>query len=350
MYRTNLLILEEYHKYKNLKEFKNKCWDFYLLMGIELLEQGFIDEFIVWRLQSLNHNNKDIIFKIGKGKFIQKWVNNLEQTISNYNPIISFFRGGFPEYCKLTQKYSNSLGLKLYLGAGKRVYPQYGGIYDRILIEDEKDNSSKYNCIPFYKTINNNIFYPINLNKEYDICYIANFSQYRMKGQENFINLISKSNLLLSLKIIHIGNDIHIGKEYCKKYNVTNIEFAGKLKRNEINKFLNKSKLGIVTSTNQDGCPRVILEILMSGTPLLIKDETRLLNYYKNNNGIIEYNDSTINEIIELCLNKYIFLSNEIKNSIVNLSLSTICKMNWNLWEKIDKNKTSDYRTNKCKK
>lgn len=322
LFRTNLINLEYYHEFKDLETFKKKCHDFYLLMGLNFLENNIFDEVVIWRLS--NKKIDDIIFSINGKKFIQRWVKDFNEVFKYPSSDITFFRGGFEDYDLITKKNPKFFGLKLYLGASKRTNPQFGGIYDKILVEWDNHITSS-NHIPFYKTASSEIFYPLNLNRSNDLCWICNFTQIRYKGQEFFISNISKSKYLKSLKIIHCGNKPEIGKELCKQYNVTNIEFLGQLHREKINNVLNQCKWGIITSNEEDGCPRVITEILMSGTPLLIRDKTRLLNFYKEEDTI-EFKDNYIEDKIKKAM---------MTNIIVNtkrINMEKICNLNLNLW------------------
>ena len=82
-----------------------------------------------------------------------------------------------------------------------------------------------------------------------------------------------------------------------------------------------------MTSNLKDGCPRVSTEIMNSNTPLIIRDQTRLLNFYKQS-GVIEFNDNNIYDI----LNKTLFENcnlNKKKNG--ELSFDLICQKNINL-------------------
>lgn len=332
IFRTNLKNLEYYHEYKDLETFKLKCHDFYLNMGINFLENNYFDEVIVWRLY--DNIKPDITFDINGKKFIQRWVNNFKEVFEHPKPNVTFFRGGFPEYCELTKINPNFFGLKLYLAAGKRLLPKYGGIYNRILIEDERDQQLSHSCIPFYKTTNSNIFKPLNnLNKKYDICIISNFSQVKYKGTDEFIELISKSKDLKKLKLCHVGNKNEVGETLCKKYKVDNIEFLGYLTRDEINSVLNQSKFGIVLSNRQDGCPRVITEVLTSGTPLIIKGETRVLRYYKQYGVIVfpDYNKFLLN--IKTYSQDYEKTKKILLDNLDKFDMDLICKMNFDLWK-----------------
>ncbi|MCK5604587.1 glycosyltransferase [Candidatus Pacearchaeota archaeon] len=336
LFRTNLRPLEYYHKYQELEEFKEKCHDFYLLQGTWFLENDYFDEFVVWRLHPQGGHQNDILFDINGKRFVQRWVDNFNDVIKpdrNYGqPMISFMRGGFPEYDELTQKYGEQLGTKLYLGAGRRVTPQYGGVYDKILVEDQSEVGGRQ--IPFYKTCNPQVFQPlINQKIKYDLCWVCNFVQHRFKGQEDFIRAVGASPYLKKLRILHVGNQPDLGKDMCLKYGVDNITFKDSVSRFELNILLNQTKFGIMTSGKGDGCPRVITETLCSGTPLIIRDQTRLLDYYKKH-GVITYTDSNITSQIQLALKYCDHYKKGVTHSIENyLTTKNICEMNYSLWK-----------------
>lgn len=327
LYRSNLKHEEYYHPYNTLEEFKLKCHDFYLLQGIWFLENGIFDKVIIYRLT--NRIARDKIFNVNGREFIQRFVLDFDKCFEYSKPNITFFRGGFKEYNVITNKNPNFFGTKLYLGAGKRVYPT-NGIYDKTLVESEKDILGKVN--PFFKTANSKIFYNIECTKKYDLVWICNNTQFSQKGQKFFINEISKSKFLKTLNILHVGNKPEVGIKLCKEYNINNIEFLGSLSRPELNKCINLSKFGIVTSNRNDGCPRVITEIMCTGTPLIIRKETRLLNYYKNS-GVIEFGDDEIEKKIKFAFDNYDKLKKEAIDNIENkLRIDNICKMNLLVW------------------
>jgi len=328
IWRSNLRILENYHSIRSLRIFEKLCHDFYLLMGIEFLKSGDFDEVTIWRLHPIE-KQKDYSFNVDGKMFHQKWVNDFRQCKNI--PDISLFRGGFKEYCDLVKDRPNQLGKKLYLAAGKRTTPQYGGKYDKILVESETDLNNTDKRIPYYKTCNPFIFRPLNKTPIYDICIVSNFTQVKMKGQKFIIQQISKSKYLQSLKFIHFGNRPQEGKKLANQYNVKNIEFKGPIDRINLNKYLNLSKFGIVASTLQDGCPRVSTEILCSGTPLLIRNTTRLLPYYKKY-GVVEFGDNNFEEQVKYAIYMYNTLYKELRNNIHRFSYKNICKKNIDLW------------------
>lgn len=330
MFRSNIRDLEYYHEYSDLETFEKNCHDFYVMMPLQFLkvDNYKCNEVTIWRLN--NYPIDDITFIVNGKKFNQRFVKSFEEIFKYRSPDISFFRGGFKEYDDITRMSPEFFGKKLYLGASKRITPQYGGVYNKILVESNNHLGIK-NAIPFYKGTNPNIFKPLYYinHKEYDLCWICNFTQIKHKGQEFFIKEVSKSKYLQSLNIIHIGNREDIGLDMCKQYKVTNIKFLGHLLRTEINVALNMSKFGIVTSNQEDGCPRTSTEILSSGTPLLIRDQTNILNYYKENYPVITFNDSNIETIINNSMDIY---KQEYKNKKINLDFESICLKNFKLW------------------
>jgi len=332
LFRSNLKSLEYYHEFKTLEEFEKKCHDFYLLMCLWYLKNNYVDQVIIWRLSK--NPPIPITFDIQGKKFHQFWVHNFEQTTKYPSPDISFWRGGFQEYDRVTKQHPKHFGKKIYLGAGKRRVPQWGGKYNLLLMEDERDFVKGKNCAPFYKTASPEIF-KSNLEKpEYDICWPCNFKQITQKGQEDFIRAISKSKELKNLKIVHCGNAQKTGIALCNIYRVKNIEFLGSLKRPELNRVLNKSKTGIVMSNHMDGCPRVLTEIVMSGTPLLVRNITHFLSEYKNPElGVIEFNDENISDkIIEGVNNWLKYKSRVIKATQNEFSFEKTCKKNFEVW------------------
>lgn len=333
VFRTNLKNREYYHDFLDLTEFKRKCHDFYLLQGIWFLENDFFDEVIIWRLSKTPVD--DIVFDIKGKKFIQKFVSSFKKCFKLNKPVVSLFRGGFPEYSELTHQNPSYLGLKLYLGSSFRVYPKYGGKYDKILVESDGDLRGKY--FPFFKTANSEIFRPVDIQtKKYDLCWICNFEQITQKGQEFFISSVSRSKYLKSLRIVHLGNKSGRGEKLCRKYNVSNIEFVGQGDRDKVNTILNQSRFGIVTSNQMDGSPRVSTEILMSGAPLLVRDQTRLLQYCKKY-GVVIFSDSDLEEKVKSSFKMYDWLSKQVLKNRSRLSLDKICQLNYKVW--LQKNK-----------
>ena len=137
------------------------------------------------------------------------------------------------------------------------------------------------------------------------------------------------------MKIIHCGNKPGVGKKLCAKYGVDNITFLGEVDRPTLNHLLNHSKLGLCMSNRVDGCPRIATEILMSGTPLIVRNQTRLIDYYKKN-GVVVVNENNFEKKIRWALKEHDQLKREVKYSIENtISFDRVCQKNIARWNNI---------------
>ncbi|MHA1815295.1 MAG: glycosyltransferase [Candidatus Heimdallarchaeaceae archaeon] len=310
-----------------------------MLFPIWLLRNDHFDTVVIWRLSK--HPQPDIDFVVNGKLYSQRWVRNFSEVLNYPKPKMSFFRGGFEEYDRVTRLNPKHFGLKLYLATGRRISPQWGGKYDVFLQEDPGDFKKGYNCLPFYKTASPKIFYPIPdeliewPDKVIDICWPCNFAQIRHKGQEDFIRVVSQSSYLKNLRIIHCGNKPGVGKKLCQKYGVNNIEFMGSVDRPTLNEVLNKSEFGLCMSNRVDGCPRIATEILMSGTPLIVRNETRLIDYYKKN-GVVEVNLNNLETKIKLAMKNYHDYRSQVEYAIKHtISFDQICQKNISRWNSI---------------
>ncbi len=333
LFRSNIKHLEYYHKYDNLEDFERNCHDFYMLFPIWLLKENHFDAVVIWRLS--NSPPKEITFNVDGKAYTQRWVRNFSEVFKYPKPTMSFFRGGFKEYDKVTKANPKGFGFSVYLATGHRIYPNWGGKYDLFVQEDQGDFRKGKNCLPFFKTASPQIFkyMPLIKTYKYDICWPCNFKQIRQKGQEQFIRAVSKSSYLRSLKIVHCGNKVKVGRDLCKKYNVNNIEFRGELHRKDMCELLNESRFGLCMSNKNDGCPRVVTEILCSGTPIILSDQTRLLPYYKKR-GVVIVNDSNIADQIKQGLQYHdIYKEHAIQAARTTISLDEICQKNIELWK-----------------
>jgi Glycosyl transferases group 1 len=333
LFRSNIRALEYYHEFKDLETFETKCHDYYMLFPIWLLRNNYFDEVVIWRLG--DYVRDDIIFNVNGKKFIQRWVRNFTQTLKYPPPEMSLWRGGFREYDDITKFHPEHFGMKLYLGTGQRTYPRYGGEYDVILQEDEQDFRPGHNCIPFYKTASPHIFKRNVFSIRWDICWPCNFTQIRYKGQNEFIDAVASSPSLQKLSIVHCGNKPEAGKAMCLRSKVKNIKFLGWKSREELCNILNQSKFGLCMSNRNDGCPRVATEILMTKTPMIISEKTRLLPSYKKN-GVVEVNDRNIEEKILWAMENHFILKSQTKHAVKHeISFDKICKKNIMRWKKL---------------
>lgn len=336
LFRSDITHLEYYHEYKNLDIFEKKCHDYYLLLPLWLLKNDYFDEVIIWRLS--NKDLPDIIFNVNGKQFIQRWVRNLNQTYDYQPPDISFFRGGFKVYDDVTKERPKQFGLKLYLGAGKRIVSQWGGKYNVYLIEDLRDSQklTGAGAIPFYKTASPEIFKPLdNVTKDWHFCWPSNFTQIQYKGHAFLMDVIGSCPHLKRLKYVHCGNKPEVGKKMAIERGIKNIEFLGSVDREKLNEILNRSFFGLNMSNQLDGCPRVSTEILMSGTPLIVRDTVRLLPFFKKS-GVIECNAKTAMKRMRDAINSRDRFKQNVLDGRKNIfSFEKVNKKNYDLWKEI---------------
>jgi len=331
LFRSDIRHLEYYHYFKDLETFEQSCHDHWVLFPLQMLKDNIFDQVVIWRLQPSGKKMKDIVFEVNGKKYIQRWVDNFNECTKYGKPWISFWRGGFKEYDDCVIQNPNSLGYLIYIATGERTQPRFGGKYDLYLMEGDEDIKAK-NHIPFYKPASNKFFFPKVESLKYDLCWAANFTQI-FKGQEFFIKQISKSNYLQSLKIVHCGNKPEIGIKMAKKYGVNNIEFKGSVPREILNNYFNQSRFGLLTTNHRDSGPRTAIECLAAGTPLLIRDKTRFLDWYCKY-GAVKYTDDNLEEVFKHSFEFYSDIKSVLIHNIDKFSIKNMCKKNWDLWKK----------------
>ncbi len=230
------------------------CDDVWTQLFYKLLTDEDYGEVLYWG-KSRFHRYKE--------NFVERWVYSFKNYTPSFIPDIIWARGGFTEYHFILEKFPNSF--KIYYGAGIRFLPQPGfSDYDLILQDSEARRKisqetfkNSYSTM-FVKPAADNIFYPINVNKKYDICFPANRSQ-SFKGHDFVYNTVPKH-----LTILNLGNNP-------RKEPVPENVFSIRVLRNQMRYYISRCKVGIVTSnTNRDSCPRVLPEMLACNIPIVV--------------------------------------------------------------------------------
>ena len=200
--------------------------------------------------------------------FVERWLPTFQKHIIDYVPDVIFCRGGFPEYHPVLQRFPNAI--KIYYGAGRRFLPQPGFYdYDIILQDSPEQVEICRKRFPgvmttlFIKPAPDNIIYPMDVEKEYDVCFPANAAQ-AFKGHKFIYKTAPKD-----LKILNLGNR---SDRFKRPENV----ISYRVLRTEIAKHYAKCKMGIVAVESEvDSCPRVIPEMLACGLPIVVLDGVR---------------------------------------------------------------------------
>ncbi len=200
--------------------------------------------------------------------FTERWVTSFRTHIGNFVPDVIFCRGGFQEYHPVLKRYPDAI--KIYYGAGKRFLPQPGfHDYDIILQDSHEQVKICKEKFPdalttlYIKPAAENIFFPIESKKEYDVCFPANGAQ-TFKGHEFVYDTVPED-----LKVLNLGNK---PDRYKRPPNVD----SKRVLRSDMAENISSCKVGIVAvSSDIDSCPRVIPEMLACGIPIIVRAGTR---------------------------------------------------------------------------
>lgn len=200
--------------------------------------------------------------------FIERWVPLFKTYSTGFRPDVIFCRGGFREYHPVLKRFPKAI--KIYYGAGARFLPQDGFFDYDIILQDSPEQvkicKEKFpNALTtlFIKPAPDNIFYPIECEKEYDVCFPANAAQ-AFKGHKFVYRTVPKN-----IKLLNLGNN---PDRFKRPSNVTSYRVL----RTEMQKYISKCKVGmVVVSSKTDSCPRVISEMLACGIPIVVLDGVR---------------------------------------------------------------------------
>jgi len=259
--------------------------------------------------QELNASG-ELVYSKGNRNFtmgpsvMERWVPDIEKYRPKREPDIIMARGGFPYYDSFLKKFPNAK--KIYYGAGVRYYPQskYKN-YDLFLVDSKsqyEDIKSKGKNVAYIIKPAATMFSPYDVEKEYDVCFMANASQKQLKRHDFFIDSFANSGL----KILSLGNTDKQVVGRAKEKN-TNITWGGWSLRKHLPEQISKCKVGVVCCTKYDSGPRVIAEQLACGVPLVVTDGINFWNdkYIgpEHQTGIVS-NDTEILENTKILINK----------------------------------------------
>lgn len=170
-------------------------------------------------------------------------------------PTHIFARGGHSYYLPILDRFPKAY--KIRYGAGERFMPERD--YELILVDtpvqrQKVSNKYSYNVHLWVKPAAN-CFKPIETDKEYDVCYIANpaaDNQAEFKRLKWVYDTAPRD-----LKILHLGNSW----KFKPPKNVT----VKRLSRLEMPQWINKCRIGICPYTKRDSAPRALVEMNACG-------------------------------------------------------------------------------------
>jgi glycosyltransferase involved in cell wall biosynthesis len=151
-------------------------------------------------------------------------------------------------------------------------------MYDLILVDTEEQKEEvELRAETFIKPACDPLFGLAVAPKTYDLVFVANAPQKKLKGHKWLFDRLEGSGL----SVIQIGyNDKEVIKwAHTKNLNIT---FVGWVPRKCIAMWACRGRIGVVASTDYESCPRVIPEYLKMNLPIVVRDTTRVSDVYVN--------------------------------------------------------------------
>lgn len=236
--------------------------------------------------------------------YTEKWVPSLKTYSPNFSPDLIICRGGFPYYDEFVTRFPRVK--KIYYGAGVRYYPQTKFTsYDLFLVDSKKQKqeiTERNKKAELFIKPAALLFRPIQVKKEYDVCFVANAAQSRIKRHKLLIRSLARTNIT----VLNIGNtDKEIMKMADK--NDVKITWSGWSLRKFLPEKISSCRMGVCCSTNYDSCPRVIPEYLACRLPVVV---TQNVNFWHDKyitplTGILSPEDKLLNSIRSVLEHRY---------------------------------------------
>ena len=208
-------------------------------------------------------------------------------SFSKYNPTFILNRGGYFEYVPLLQAAKQAASI--YVGCGAKWNPSmlsYNKLmqHDCVLVDCKKQQEEikpKYNASIFPKPAVDSLFYPIDVEKKYDLvfnCHNPNLA----KGSQWLAERIPDK-----CKVLVIGPENKYIKYEADKGRFS-VHFTGKINKKLISSWACQARVGIVCDDGkEDSGPRVLPEFLAMNIPIVVRDCVRadLDNYVTPETG-----------------------------------------------------------------
>jgi glycosyltransferase involved in cell wall biosynthesis len=238
--------------------------------------------------------------EFSENHFTEKWV-DLSNYTPSFDPDVIICRGGFHYYDDFVKRFPKAK--KVYYGAGRRYWPTTNFTdYDLFLVDSDRhyrdirrkgknvDMLIKPAALLFESAMD-------DVEKEYDVCFMANASQMSIKRHELLIRSLSGSGL----KVLNIGNTNPSLIKLAKNLNV-DITWAGWHLRKHLPEMITKCRVGVCCSNNIDSCPRVIPEYLACNVPVVVTDNVNFWSdhYITEETGLVVNERDLLSGIIKL--------------------------------------------------
>lgn len=193
----------------------------------------------------------------------EEWIDNFKHWNTSYVPDVIFARGGFSYYEHVVRRFPSAISV--YYGAGTRTFPSHK-YYDIILVDDatdvEKGRNKGFNTYLWNKPAAP-CFKPTQCQKVFDVCYVANGQQAKIKRIRWVYETIPPD-----ISMLHLG--------YFTNYKVPENVMRVRAERSNMANMYSQCKVGIVPYTSYDSAPRALSEMIACGVaPIIVRDGVR---------------------------------------------------------------------------
>jgi len=187
---------------------------------------------------------------------------------------ILFVRGDHKCYLPLF-KSSPAKRLLFYAASGRGI-PRYWNQWHGILIDDIQQVPIVRRYYPgayigeFMKTAVPEVFHPLpNEKKQYDVCLVGDL----LTARKNLGCIKEAIAVLPQVNFVICGK--RADRDAIEQFSARPGQVAclGFIGQDELNQVYNRSRLGVLTSNKSDASPRVILEFMAAGLPVLANEQ-----------------------------------------------------------------------------
>jgi hypothetical protein len=197
-----------------------------------------------------------------RDNLLVEWIHSLKH-YNGFKPDVIIARGGFREYDCLLWKYENAK--KIYYGANHGCIPPKGIKYWGIMVDSERQakliESRKLRPLLFFKPAPP-IFKPVDIQKKYDVCFVAIHPNDSRKNVRWVYKTCPKS-----LKVLQLGNAPR-GIKVPKNFTIKKVRHA------KVPRAMNKCHVLAAPYKSEDSGPRVITEALACNVRPFMLPET----------------------------------------------------------------------------
>jgi len=230
-------------------------------------------------------------------KCVERWIPDFNKYKSDFKPDVIWARGGFEEYLPVLKRFPNAYKIYYSAGRGTKYIPKDGTDYNLVLCDSKSQLDDVvgrgFNGKLWIKPAAP-IFKPISVEKKYDVCFIANGTQAKIKNIKWVYKTVPKE-----LSVLHLGNK--------NAFKIPGNVKCRRVTRSEMPTEISKCRVGIIPYGKTDSAPRALVEMLACGVPVVVLSGVRFWqSKYSNENSIVKtLNTADFWDMVKKTINGY---------------------------------------------